>query len=135
MPTTGPYRTQQDLINEVLKKLGVAAAGQAIDPEDYSYVLENLDGIMRMIAALDIAYVPDTSNIPSVWFDPLAAIVAGECATKFGVTSDDFAKLKLAGLGLPPPGGQGVGSGAAANALRQINRGRPTYEPLKVQYI
>jgi hypothetical protein len=134
MPTTGPYRTQQDLIYEVLKKLGVMAAGQAADPEDYNYVLEDLDGIARTLAALEIAYIPDTSNVPSLWFAPLADIVAGECATKFGVTPEDFLKLKKQGLGLPPPDGNGVGSGAAALALKQMNRARPTYERVRAEY-
>ena len=134
MPTTGPYRTQQDLIYEVLKKLGVMAAGQAADPEDYAYVSEDLDGIVRTLAALEIAYIPDTTNVPSLWFAPLSDIIAGECATKFSVTPDDFLKLKRAGLGLPPPDGNGVGSGAAAMALKQIMRGRPTYETLQADY-
>lgn len=135
MPITGPYRTQQDLIYEVLKKLGVMAAGQAADPEDYTYVLEDLDGIIRTLAALEIAYIPDTSNVPSLWFAPLADIIAGECATKFGVPPDDFLKLKRAGLGLPPPDGSGVGSGAAALTFKQIMRGRPTYEVLQSEYL
>ena len=134
MPITGPYRTQDDLIKEVLKKLGVLSAGQAPDPEDYQYVLEDLDGIVRTLAALEIAYIPDTSNVPSLWFAPLADIVAGECATKFGVTPDDFLKLKKQGLGLPPPDGNGVGSGAAAMALKQITRGRPTFERVVAEY-
>jgi hypothetical protein len=33
MPPTSPYRTQADLINEVLANLGVLSAGQPTDPE------------------------------------------------------------------------------------------------------
>jgi hypothetical protein len=59
---------------------------------------------------------------------PLADILASECANRFGASSDDFAKLQAKGLGVP------VGSGAAAMAIKQITRGRPTYEPLKSVY-
>ena len=134
MPTIGPYRTQQDLITEVLANLGVLAAGQAQDPEDIGYVAEKLDSIYRTLAGLEIVYVPDPNNIPSIYFAPLADIVAGEVCTKFGVMPEDFQKLKLAGLGLPPPAGNGIGSGAAAMALKQMGRGKPTYERLATEY-
>lgn len=129
MPTSGPYRTRDDLARKALANLGVLAAGQPPDPEDFSYVDNDLDSIMRTLAALDIVYVPDLDNIPSIWFEPLADIVADQCATKFGLPPDDFDKLKRAGLGIPP------GTGAAALALKAINRGRPTYAPLQADYM
>lgn len=98
MALTGPYRTSTDLVTEALANLGVLAAGQATDPEDFSYVEEKLDSIFRKIAALEIVYVPDPQNIPSAWFSDLADIVAGECCTKFGVTPDDYVKLINKGL-------------------------------------
>ena len=124
----GAYRTQTDLVLEALANLGVLAAGQAPDVEDVQYVTEKLDAIYRMLAGLDICYIPDPNNIPGAFFSPLADIVAGDCATKFGSNPDDFAKLTSKGLGVPP------GSGAAAMALKQISRGRPTFEPLRIHY-
>jgi hypothetical protein len=124
----GAYRTQTDLVLETLANLGVLAAGQVPDVEDVQYVTEKLDAIFRMLAGLDICYIPDPNNIPGAFFSPLADIVAGDCATKFGSSPDDFAKLTQKGLGVPP------GSGAAAMALKQITRGRPTFEPLRVCY-
>lgn len=128
----GAYRTTQDLVTEALANLGVLAAGQPIDPEDYSYVSEKLDSIFRKIAALEICYVPDENNIPGAWFSDLADIVAGECATKFGATPDDYIKLVNRGLG----GVQGidVGQGAAAKSLRAMRRGRPTREVLPTDF-
>lgn len=128
----GQYRTSTDLVLEALANLGVLVAGQAPDPEDFSYVQEKLDAIFRKLNALNICAVPDPQNIPGVWFSDLADIVAGECATKFGVTPDDYVKLINKGLG----GAQGidVGSGAAAKSLREINRGRPTGEILVTDY-
>lgn len=129
MATTSPFRTSNDLVMEVLSNLGVRAAGQAVDPEDFNYVDEKLDSIFRKLAALEICYVPDPDNIPGEWFSDLADIVAGECATKFGSNSDHYAMLIARGLG--GVGDVPVGAGAAAQSLKIMTRGRPTYEPLK----
>jgi hypothetical protein len=125
----GQYRSSADLITEALANLGVLGAGQPVDPEDLSYVQEKLDAIMRKLAALEIVSVADINTIPGAWFSDLADIVAGECANKFGATSEDVAKLTQKGLGHPP------GSGAAALSLKQMMRGRPTGEILTVDYL
>lgn len=132
MPPYSPYRTQADLITEVLANLGVLSAGQPIDPEDYNYVAEKLDAIMRKLAGLEIVYVADSNNIPGVFFSDLADIVAGEVATKFGTTGQALADLLNRGLG--GAAGTEVGSGAAAKSLKQISRARPTHEILRVEY-
>jgi hypothetical protein len=134
MAIAGAYRNQSDLITEVLAKLGVAAPGQAPDPEDVNYETAMLDGLYRQLQALEIVNIADGNNINGVWFLPLADIVAGECATKFGSDLDTYRRLKGAGIGLPPPEGQGIGTGAAAMALKAMTRGRPTYEPLRAVY-
>lgn len=118
-----PFRTSSDLILEALANLGVLAAGQTVAPEDFSYIETRLDAILRKLAALEIVYAPDPNNIPGEWFIDLAAIVAGECAQKFGA-GPEFVQL---GLGAPP------GAGAAAQSLKIMLRGRPTGEPLRVQ--
>jgi hypothetical protein len=128
----GQYRNSTDLITEVLANLGVLAAGQPTDPEDFAYVSEKLDSIFRKLAALEIAYVPDPSNIPGAWFSDLADIIAGECATKFGATPDDYVKLVNKGLG--GANGIDVGQGAAAKSLRAMMRGRPTGEIVVTDY-
>ena len=122
---TGAYRTQTDLVDETLKNLGVLAAGNAADPEDYNYVSEKVDPTLRMLASLDICYVGDPDNIPGELFSALADVMADQCSSKFGSTPEDRAALSAKGLGVPP------GTGAGAMILRQINRGRPTYEPLR----
>jgi hypothetical protein len=132
MSTSGPFRTSQDLVNEVLAILGVLAPGQAVDPEDFDLVNNSLDSIFRKLAALEVCFVADANNIPGSWFRPLADIVAGEMATKFGARPDDFVQLLNAGLG----GAQGVdiGFGAGAKALRAMLRGRPTGETQQILY-
>lgn len=131
MATNSPYRTSDDLITKVLSKLGVLSTGQAIDPEDYSRVQDSLDSIVRKLAALEIVYVPDVENIPGAWFLDLASIVAGETCTDFGVTDSDYVKLVNSGLG--GVGGTEIGAGMAALSLKAMNRGRPTYEPLRTE--
>ena len=129
---TSPYRTQADLIDETLANLGVKSAGQPTDPEDSSYVSEKLDSVVRKLAGLDIVYVPDINNIPGAWFSDLADIVAGECAEKFGQNGQGLADMVNKGLGGSGP--VPVGGGAAARSLKQMNRGRPTFETLRVEY-
>src|SRR5260370_582527 len=116
---SGQFRTQSDLVTEALANLGVLTSGQTLEVEDFNYVNEKLSAIFLTLEALEICSVNDPQNIPGEWFSSLADIVAGECATKFGVTPDDFVKLVNKGLG----GVQGVdvGMGAGAKTLRQIN--------------
>ena len=121
----GAYRTQTDLINQALKNLGVLAAGNAADPEDFAFVEENVDPLIRTLASLDVCYIGDPDNIPGELFLPLADVLADACSSKFGSTAEDRAALAAKGLGVP------AGTGAGAMMLRQINRGRPTYEPLR----
>lgn len=129
MAVTSPYRPSSDLITEALANLGVLAAGQAIDPEDFNWVNEKLDSIYRKLAGLEICYVPDPNNIPGAWFADLADIVAGECASKFGLVGQEFMDKVNKGLG--GVGGVEIGAGTAAKSLKIITRGRPTYEPLR----
>ena len=131
MSSTSPFRTQDDLILEALANLGVRAAGQAVDPEDFSYVEEKIDSIFRKLAALEIVYIPDANNIPGAYFSDLAAIVAGEVATKFGSNADHYGMLISRGLG--GFGQTPVGAGAAAQSLKIMTRGRPTFEPLRTE--
>ena len=124
----GQFRTQADLVNEALGNLGALGLGQAPDVEDFAYVNGQVDSVLRMLAGLEICYIADPDNIDGALLNPLADILASECANRFGASSDDFAKLQAKGLGVPP------GSGAAAMAIKIIMRGRPTYQPLQSIY-
>jgi hypothetical protein len=124
----GAFRTQADLVNQVLENLGALAIGQTPNVEDVASVASEIDSFLRMLAGLDICYVADSNAIPGTIFDPLAAIIAGELANAWGKTGDEFTQLVSRGLGMPP------GSGSGAMAIKAIMRGRPTYESLRVQY-
>lgn len=129
MSINSPFRSSTDLVTEALANLGVLAAGQPIDVEDFGYVNELLDAIFRKLAMLEIVYVADPNNIPGAWFADLAAIVAGECASKFGLVGQEFIDKVNKGLG--GAAGVEIGAGTAAKSLRIGTRGRPTYEPLR----
>lgn len=109
--------------------MGVLSAGNPIDPEDFNYVNEKLDPIFRKLAGLEIVFVSDPGNIPGLWFSDLADIVAGECATKFGIVGQEYVTLVNKGLG--GAAGVEIGAGTAAKSLKIMGRGRPTYEPLR----
>lgn len=132
MAINSPYRSLTDLITETLKNLGVLDAGQALDPEDYNYVAEKVDPILRKLAGLEIVYVADTNAIPGAWFSDLCDIVAGECATKFGYSGQELADLVNKGLG--GAAGVEIGAGTAAKSLKIMSRGRPTYEIARTLY-
>lgn len=134
MPPTSPYRTQADLINEALANLGLLSAGQPTDPEDYNYVQEKLDAIMRDLAAMEIVFIADVNNIPGAFFSRLADIVCGECAAKFGSTGQDLSDKINRGMGGAAGTNIAVGAGTAARALKQMQRARPTGEVLRVEY-
>src|SRR5215472_7307772 len=125
----GGTRTSADLANQALSKLGVLSSGQPTDPEDLSIVTNNLDAIFRLCSQLNVCYIPDPGNIPGEWFMMLADIVAGQLATNFNHTGQKLRDLIEIGLG----GTQQVpiGAGAAALALKEIRRLKPTYEPLR----
>ena len=120
-----PYRTSEDLVLRVLRKLGVLASGQTVAPEDFSLVADELDSIFRTLAGLELVYVADPTQLPGEWFGDLASIVAGELAADFGAS--DATTLKQLGLGAP------AGSGAAALSLKVMTRGRPTYETMRTE--
>lgn len=128
---TQPFRTSADLAVQALVKLGVFAVGQALSPEDFATISNNLDSIFRKLAALEIVYVADPNNIPGEWFTDLVLIVAGESAEDFGVAGADMDTKINRGLG--GAGNVPVGAGAAAQSLRVMLRGRPTGEQLRTE--
>lgn len=130
MATNSPYRTSSDLVTEALANLGVLAAGQPVDVEDFNWVNEKLDSIFRKLGGLEICYVPDPDNIPGAWFSDLADIVAGECASKFGLAGQEFMDKVNKGLG--GAGNVEIGAGTAAKSLKIMSRGRPTFEPQRI---
>jgi hypothetical protein len=134
MAYAGPYRTINDLFSQVLQKLGVQSSGQPTDPEDLNIVSQAYDGILRKLAGLEIITLSsfDTTAVPGEWFMDLSSIIAGELCSNFSYTGPDRADLVNAGLGdgVTVP----VGGGAAAKALKEMTRLKPTGEALRANY-
>jgi hypothetical protein len=112
------FRTQADLLQEVLENLGVLAAGQTPELEDLARVSEKLPSIVALLSATEVVAIPDIDNIPDEWFIPLSDCVAYHCKQKFGLVGDAAAAVdndyQLALL-----------------QFRVMNRGRPTGETMQ----
>jgi hypothetical protein len=87
------YRTQADLLQEVLENLGVLATGQTPEIEDLARVKEKLPSIIALLGASEVVYIPDIENIPDEYFIPLSNCVAYQCKAKFGIVGDAAASL------------------------------------------
>lgn len=112
------YRTQADLLQEVLENLGVLAVGQTPELEDLARVKEKLPSIISLLGATEIVYIPDIENIPDEYFIPLAACVAYNCKQKFGIVGDAATSVDQ-------------DYQIALLQFKVITRGRPTGEPMQ----
>lgn len=113
---TTTTKTRADLVNQALANLGVLAAGQTADTEDYDSVDSHVDQMFASLEARDVATIDDENEIPAEWFPSLSTLLADDAAAEFGAQSNP-AIVRL-----------------AENTLREINRGKPTYMPLKPDY-
>lgn len=110
------YRTQADLVQKILEKLGVVPEGVAPNVEDTARVMANLPSVIEELAARQIVYVPDIENIPGQWFLSLAKVCAYELRDEFGIAGEQLADLTRSNL-------DGITN------LKAMTYGRPTYEP------
>lgn len=112
------FRTEADLVQKILEKLGVVPEGVAPNVEDTARVTANLPSLIEELAARQIVYVPDIENIPGAWFLSLAKVCAYELRDEFGIAGESLADLARAN------------TEAIAN-LQTMTYGRPTFEPLR----
>jgi len=95
------FRTRDQLIDEALVNLFAdGGAGQAPDAESQATVDRKVDGLLAELRTRDICNVVSDAQIPAEWFNPLAELLANECATAFGaqksaaLREDAMARLK-----------------------------------------
>ena len=95
------FRTRDQLIDEALVNLFAdGGAGQAPDAESQAIVDRKVDGLFAELRAREICNVVNDQQIPAEWFNPLAELLANECATAFGaqksaaLREDAMARLK-----------------------------------------
>lgn len=115
-------KTRSDLVTQALADLQVLAAGQTPSTEDFESVDGHVDGTIASLSAREIVTVDDDEAIPAEWFSALAILLADDAAIEFG----------LSGVPASPSNPNPVL--AAETRLRQMVRGRPTRERLKVEY-
>lgn len=113
--------TRAQLVNETLDLLGASAIGQSADPESYAKVDGKVNATLASLAARELVYVPDPDDIPDEIFNQLAAIVAEECKTKFGLSPEEVVKLE-------------TDRAQAEAEIREMVRGKPTFEPQRARY-
>ena len=95
------FRTRDQLIDEALTNLFAdGGAGQAPDAESQAIVDRKVDGLFGELRAREVCNVANDQQIPAEWFNPLAELLANECATAFGaqksvaLRADAMARLK-----------------------------------------
>jgi len=117
-------RTRRDLVTHALGDLGILAAGQDPEAEDFDTVDEHVEPTIAMLTARDLPGIPDIDDIdeiPLEVFLPLAILLADQAASHFGL------------VGVPaPPGVDPVLE--AETRLREVGYTRPTYEPLRTEW-
>lgn len=115
-------KTKSDLVSEVLEQLNQLAVGQDPSPEDTTYVEGQIDNIVANMRADGTFYLGDTGSVPQEVLNPLGAVIAWGCRNKFGVGGEELVNLKAAH-------DEGIAS------LKKIQQMRPTFEPLKNEFI
>ena len=115
-------RTRNDLILKILEKLGVAATGQSPEAEDTARVDANLDSLIAEIRAAEIVDIYDLDAIEPEYFLSVASICAYELRDEFGVMGEHLSDLSRK-------------NAEAIAKLEMITRAKPTYEPLKAEYL
>lgn len=125
-------RTRSDLIHAVLAKLGVLSTGQPVESDDYNAVDTYVDGLVNELAARGVCYVADSGeqgaessgNIPAEWFDALSICLTDAASAEFGAAGQ-FYQARFS---------EDANNPGAEMRLREMTRGRPTYQTLRTMY-
>jgi hypothetical protein len=98
------------------------AAERKLKAMTRAYLVDrNIDAILADLAARDIVYLVDQSDIPDEWYFHLAAIVADRCKGKFELDPLTLQRVSTDGA-------------QALMDLRELTRGRPSYLPQQTSY-
>ena len=113
--------TRADLIELVLQNLGVWQAGQDLPPEDYRIIDQHLERNLAAMSAARVYTVDDANNVPDEAVTEIAAYLANEYASIFGIAGEELQDImRRAAL--------------ADQALRFQRVSVPTYQPMQVDY-
>lgn len=116
-------RTRAELVSLALTNLGVLAAGQPVQAEDSQKINDALPSIIETLRVTEVFYLNNIESIDEAVYEPLAAVVAWACRSKFSIIDpQELQTLKDQAL-------------AGNAALKIMSRGKPTYQPLQSEYI
>lgn len=109
-------KTRAELVSKTLANLGVLASGQSPSDEDASAVDDHVDTAFATLSGKGVVSISDDEAIPLELFGPLADWLAEDAAPDFGRATDRKKQM------------------AAEAEIRKIVYGKPTREPLQVDY-
>lgn len=109
-------KTRADLIARALATLVNLPSGQTPSSEDSSTVDEHIDSVLATLSSKGVVTINDPDEIEVEVFGPLAKWLIEDCASEFGGVADPKAML------------------LAEAEIRKVVYGRPTREPLSVDY-
>jgi len=116
-------RTRRELVAEALINLGVLAAGQQPDAEDFEAVDNKFDPLVARLEQQEILDLDNSvDEIPDEFFAPLAVLLADDSALMFGLP------------GIPASQSNPQPRQAAIDQIRLVTYARPTYTALKTEY-
>lgn len=109
-------KTREDLIARALTELGKLVAGQNVEEEDEQTVDDLVDPLLQQLSIDGVVYIGNPDAIEPEYFLPLARLLANEAGPSFGIPkNEDIKRLD-------------------ETTLRRLTAGRPTYQPLVVDY-
>lgn len=109
-------KTTAELVAKAASNLGVLAAGQALSAEDSAALTALTTPVFEELANEGIIDTPDIQTIEDSVFLPMARILAERAAPEYGRATDEQGILQ------------------AKAQIRRVTYGRPTHEPLAVDY-
>lgn len=102
--------------SKALGILGVTAIGQLPEDDDLDRIGEFYSPVLASLAAREIIYVGDPDEVPEEYYLQIASCLAYAAMTEFGVSPDDAQNIER-------------GKARAESELKEMLRGRPTYQP------
>ncbi|MBS1725029.1 MAG: hypothetical protein JSS66_18980 [Armatimonadetes bacterium] len=116
-------KSVRDLYNRALELLGVAAAGQTPEAEDWAVMRSALPPLLDELCSLDVIAITingddeETLNIPDAAFNGLAILLANEAGPAFGI-----------------PAASGDAREGMIQRVRRVTYGQPQYFPQQATY-
>jgi hypothetical protein len=90
--------TRDGIVFEAAQRLNIVGTGQPLDPEYAARIDATFDPLINQLAVDGICNVVDDMNIPNVWFDGIAGLLANQCASVSGASFDPTIKGYYEGM-------------------------------------